>query len=269
MFEVVTQKPKKLALPAEYREMVNMAPVLANEGKSIRYTLNLANGLNVLVDTYADERLEFRVMPEKETRYIRIHKTNNVNDPKSYVCKVRNPLEFVRMLGRFVNIPREKVQQLDYNAGLRVEDERLAFLRPFLSTEPIYSTNGAVKYIFEFPNGFTPVVRANGNGTFNLMVLVNNGRGPVDFFDLGTGLWRQKGIKKLIAIDNEFTMVVLYKIFGLPKHEVRDSVMEEVSKEALADLEENIEKGTMGKVKGVEGILKERMDNALGDILCG
>lgn len=268
MNEIAVVRPRKLALPEAYRPMVKMAPVLANSGYSLRYTLELDNGLNILVDTFEDNRIEFRAMPNKEMRYIRMHKSVDINNPDSYVCKVKNPKEFLRAVLRFTQLPQKKVEQLDRAVGLKVEDSRLAFLRPFLATEPTYC-DGKTTYMFEFPNGYTPIVKSHEDGTFDLSVQVDDGRGPVDLFDLGMSLWKKRGMKKLIALDNEFTMINLYKIFNLPKVEVKSTIFDDMTKEYWDVLDRKLDKGETITHTDFAGYVKERVDSNIHDMLRG
>lgn len=268
MNEIAVVRPKKLALPEAYRPMVKMAPVLANEGKSLRYTLELDNGLNILVDTFEDSRIEFRAMPNKEMRYIRMHKSVDINNPDSYVCKVKNPKEFLRAVLRFTQLPQKKVEQLDRMVGLKIEDSRLAFLRPFLATEPIYC-KGDMTYMFEFPNGYTPIIKSHEDGTFDLSVQVDDGKGPIDLFDLGMSLWKKRGMKKLIALDNEFTMINLYKIFQLPKVEVKSTIFDEMTADYWKELDDKIDKGETITHTDFAGYATKRVDSNIREMLRG
>lgn len=252
--------PVKLALPVSKREWVHTPPALVNNKNNLRYVLSLPNKLNLIVDTYKnDEKLQLRVMPSNELRYLRMHHTSNINDSTAYSCMVKNPKELLRAMLRFVTIPEEKVKQLESRVGLKLEDERLAYLRPYLSTEPIYC-GSLVTYMFELPNGYTAFIKANGNGTFNVSAQLDDGRGSVD---LGLLLFKREGLRNVLYVDNNFAIKVLNSIYHLPKPEKTTTLFDEIKDEYWNSLDEKLDNDESIENESFEGFVKNRMDTQI------
>lgn len=264
MNELANTAPQRLALPVSYRSLVNTAPVLVNNGQKRRYTMKLPNGLFIMVDTFKDERIEFRAMPSSEARYIRMHNSLDVNDSSSYVCRVTSPQEFLRALLKFSQISPERVNGLNRNIGLHINSEEAEYLRPFLSTDPIYCGK-MTTYVFEFPNGYTVIVKHNNNGTFDATLQRDDGLGMIEFNKVLPMFKHRQGMTRLVGMPNDMTINVLMQLSKLPEPEPEPTYWDIMTKrywDELDETEEYLTKGTDFK-----GFISKEFDKNAKDLI--